>query len=83
MKVTGLASVAGRTLPTKSALKELIKTDPSTVILVPVHEDWTPGDFAAKGPADKLPAGIEFVIKPWHGKWSATVYHGKNGLTVK
>lgn len=83
MQVIGLASHLQRTVSTKTGLRELIKADPASVVLVPVSADWSPADFAAKGTADRLPAGIEFVVTPWHGKWTATVYRGKNGITVK
>ena len=83
MQVTGLASLNGRTIDTKSGLKELIKSNPASVRLVPVSLNWGPGELAAKGTADRLPSDIIFVVTPWHEKWSATVYHGKNGLTVK
>jgi hypothetical protein len=83
MQVTGLASLNGRTVQTKTQLKELIKSEPNSVRLVPIAVNWGPSEFAARGPADTLPAEIEFVVTPWHGKWVATIGHGKNGLTVK
>ena len=83
MQVTGLASLNGRTVATKTQLKQLIKDEPGTVRLVPVSLNWGPGELAAKGTADTLPTEIDFVVTPWHGKWTATIYHGRNGLTVK
>lgn len=83
MQVIGLASFSNNTIPTKTGLRELIKSQPENVILVPVNQEWTPADFAARGPAVKLPQGLEFVVTPWNGKWTATIRQGRNGLTVK
>lgn len=81
--VTGLASYLGRTVNTKTGLRELIKTRPEFVILVPVNKNWTPADFAVKGSAVQLPTEHTFTVTPYHGKWTAKISYGKNGLTVK
>lgn len=83
MQVDGLVSLNGRTVQTKTQLRELIKNAPETVQLVPVSLNYGPGEVAAKGPADTLPKEIHFVAHAWNHKWSAAIYHGKNGLTVK
>lgn len=76
--------IGSSTVLTKTALRELIKSDPDKVRFVPVMaKTMTPDVLALYTAASKLPAGVPVsVIAPVGRNWTAEVEKKKDGKIV-